>query len=109
MTLRQFAAIVGVAAAIAGLIALSIPITAEYTSSLSGIFTSQYSSSCGSAFAPDIGGMSGAPFAACRDAIGDRRMWGAPLLIAGAVIAAGAVLVEANTHRPASEPADSSD
>lgn len=105
VTPRVFAAIVGMAAAIAGLIALSIPITGYYTSGMFG----NASVPCGSGFVADFDIYSNAPLDACRDAISARRAWGWPLLIVGVVIAAGAMLVEANTRRPASAPADSSD
>ena len=102
VTPRTFAAILGALMALAGIIALSIPITAAYDSGLFGDATVR----CGSAFATES--LGGDALAACDDAVGDRRAWGWPLLIAGAVALAGAAFISsAGASRP--EPADSND
>ena len=97
ITPRQFAVALGVLMAIAGLIALSIPVSAMSDSGLFGASEVD----CGSALADNTGRLGGDPLTQCQDALGSRRGWGWPLAIAGVVIGlAGAFVAPA---RPQSE------
>lgn len=89
ITPRQFATALGVLMAIAGLVALTIPV---HTFADSGLFGT-YEIDCGTALADNTAALGGDPLAQCRDALGTRRAWGWPLLLAGVVVAAGAVFV----------------
>ena len=83
MTARQFAGLIGVALALAGIIALSLPISTTYDGAAFGDM------GCGSALSSDTDWMGGALRGACEDAVGTRRAWGWPLAAVGAVVGAG--------------------
>jgi hypothetical protein len=102
ITPRQFAATIGILMAVAGVIALSIPVS---TLSDSGIFGAS-TIDCGSGLADNTSALGGDPLMQCRDAIGGRRAWAWPLLIAGVVVAAAAALV---TRAPSTSGTDDTD
>lgn len=89
ITPRQFIITVGVLMALAGLVFLSLPISAVSDSGLFG--ASEIS--CGSALADETSALGGDPLAQCRDAVGDRRMWAWPLGLIGVVAILGAAFV----------------
>jgi hypothetical protein len=89
LTPRQAAALLGGLMALAGLIALSLPISADYDSDFLGDMTAD----CGSALSSNIDTLGGDPEDACEDAVGTRRMWAWPLGIVGVVVFFGVALV----------------
>lgn len=95
ITPRIFVAAVGVAMALAGLVFLTLPITAVSDSGLFG--ASEIS--CGSALADNTSALGGDPLAQCRDAVGGRRMWAWPLGLVGVVAILGAAFVASPTQR----------
>lgn len=92
ITLSQFLAIVGILVLIGGVVALATSVTAYYGADT---FT-ELSANCGVGFSADIDGLNAEARAACRDALGDRRIWAWPVLIVGLLITAAAVALEAN-------------
>lgn len=89
MTARQFAGLLGVLLAIAGVLALSLPVTADYDA---GMFGNQ-SADCGSALSANDS-LGGDPLAECAIAISTRRAWSWPLGIVGLVVLAGTLLIQ---------------
>lgn len=106
MSPRWFVVLVGAAAVLAGVILGSVAVTAR------GVYSPQDAFSCGSAFAPNLDAAAGRDMlseraawnlgisagdqdtvTACEDAIGSRPAFAWVLLGAGAVLAAGGLVV----------------
>lgn len=93
ITPRQAVAALGVLLAIAGAIALLLPVNV-HTDEYSVFGTEVQEVSCGIALTAPGDQPS------CAEAAGDRRLWAWPLAIIGVLAVAGAVLVQSPT-RPA--------
>lgn len=90
VTPRTFAAILGGAALLIGLLATTaVAVSASHAGNLYG--SGGYY--CGTVLAPDTDGYRGEYLQSCTDALGARGLWGWGLVIVGVIVLAAALLV----------------
>ncbi|MBP2331243.1 hypothetical protein JOF56_011628 [Kibdelosporangium banguiense] len=90
MSIRAFVMLLGVLVALAGVLFLATPVTADATGRLSG---TDVAVDCGAVFTPASDGQATIYRTDCSDALTSRGWVGWPLLAVGLVVAIGAAVV----------------